>query len=277
MSFLAESYGPELIRKVVIQPRNGTAGIDAALEAQGESDRFTDAWQKWTVGNYASEDERYAYGALGGRRVTTIDVEVDQLPLQSKQASISGRWGTANIMFRIPGDLLVEFDGEDVGHYAVGTYAMGPVGGTARQVVLDAENRGFAQLVAIDSVVVTVGRMSPQGQGFRLSARVHTPTAVIEDMDVHVATALEPVYPNPFNSIVRVPFTIANEKDVELTVYDLLGHQVRSLVSARLAPGRHEAEWDGIDATGQPVASGVYFARLDTERSASVATLLLIH
>ena len=47
-----------------------------------------------------------------------------------------------------------------------------------------------------------------------------------------------------------------------ITVYDLLGRAVRTLVDETQPVGRYEAAWDGRDAGGQPVASGTYFHRL---------------
>ena len=275
MSFLAERYGHELIREFVAQPRNGTDGLDAAMAARQETDRFVDAWQMWTVGNYAFEDDRYAYRSLGTRRVTTFDVESDMLPLQS--GGSSGRWGTANILFRTPGDLLIDFDGDDVGLYAVWTYAMRPTGGTLRPFTLDAGKRGVVQLTGIDSVVLIVGRRSEQGQNFQLSARALTLTAATEEEGaVPEAVAMGSAYPNPFNSSVRIPYTIASHGDVELIVFDMAGQQVRRLAGSRHTPGQYEAVWDGLDGEGRATASGTYLARLQTDGNAYVTTLSLI-
>ncbi len=277
MSFLAERYGHELVREFVAQPRNGTDGLDAAMAARQETDRFVDAWQMWTVGNYAFEDDRYAYRSISTRRVTTLDVESDKLPLQSAPVSISGRWGTANILFRTPGDLLIDFDGDDVGLYAVWTYAMRPTGGTLHPFTLGAGKRGVVQLTGIDSVVLIVGRRSEQGQNFQLSARALTLTATTEEEGaVPEAVAMGSTYPNPFNSSVHIPYTIATHGDVELIVFDMIGQQVRRLVGSRHAPGQFEAVWDGLDGEGRATASGTYLARLQIDGNAYVTTLSLI-
>jgi len=275
MSFLAERYGSGLIGALVAQPRNGTAGLDAAFAARNLPDRFQDAWQQWIVGNYASNDVRHAYEALDGRRVATFDVE--SLPLQDAVVAISGRLGTASILFRTPGDLIIDFDGDDAGRYRVWTYAMGSTGADLRQVSLDAGNRGVAQLTGIDSAVVIVGRTSEQGQNFQLSARAFTPTAVGESAaPVPVLAALEPSYPNPFNSSVRIPYAIASPSDARVTVYDLLGQKVRTLASGWHAPGRYEITWDGVDNAGRAVASGTYLTRLHVDGHERLSTMALI-
>jgi hypothetical protein len=275
-SYLAEVYGPGLIRELVAHPRNGTAGLDAAFAARNLTDRFLDVWQQWMVGNYASKDERYGYGALGERQAANIDT-VRTLPLQDAAGAISGRYGSAAILFRTPGDVFVDFVGDSIGRYSVWTYAMHSAGAELQQVAIDADNHGVAQLTGIDSVVVIVGRTSQQGLNFQLSARAFTPTVIAETSSVLPAVAmLGPAFPNPFNSSVRIPYAIADAGDVGVTVFDLLGRQVRILASGWHVPGRYEVTWDGLDGVGRSVASGVYLTRLQVAGRERVSTLALI-
>jgi len=65
--------------------------------------------------------------------------------------------------------------------------------------------------------------------------------------------------PNPFNPRTIISFDLKKEADVSLAVYDVSGRLVRVLVSGRLQAQRYQAVWDGTDAHGRPVASGVYF------------------
>ena len=70
---------------------------------------------------------------------------------------------------------------------------------------------------------------------------------------------LSPAYPNPFNPGTRIVYRIAERGSVRLSVYNILGRHVRTLVDNRLCePGFHEAEWRGNDASGYSAASGVY-------------------
>jgi len=68
--------------------------------------------------------------------------------------------------------------------------------------------------------------------------------------------------PNPFNPVTEIAFALPVPARVDVAVYDVSGRCVRHLVDGRLAAGRHAAVWDGRDAAGTPVASGVYFYRL---------------
>jgi len=78
-------------------------------------------------------------------------------------------------------------------------------------------------------------------------------------------------YPNPFNGISDFGFQIADLADVSLTIYDVLGREVATLVNERLAPGVYRRRWD---ATGQP--SGVYFYRLSAGSYVETKKLVLL-
>ena len=67
-------------------------------------------------------------------------------------------------------------------------------------------------------------------------------------------------YPNPFNPSTRIEFALPRSSFVTLSVFNMLGERVATIVSDRMNPGTHTVRWD---ATGQP--SGVYFYRLEAE------------
>ena len=69
-------------------------------------------------------------------------------------------------------------------------------------------------------------------------------------------------YPNPFNPQTTVHFALPVAGPVRLSIYDVAGRLVRTLVEAGMAAGGHEVAWDGRDASGCGVSSGSYFARL---------------
>ena len=77
-----------------------------------------------------------------------------------------------------------------------------------------------------------------------------------------LATALHGNVPNPFKGSTAVSFELARAGEIELGVYDLAGRLVRQLVHDRLPAGAHVTVWDGTDARGQRVPSGVYFSHL---------------
>jgi subtilisin family serine protease len=95
--------------------------------------------------------------------------------------------------------------------------------------------------------------------------RMYTPSAIGARGDrVPAATALGQNYPNPFGGNTTIPYAVggSGQQPVTLRVYDVTGALVKTLVQSPLAAGPYEATWDGTDALGRPVASGVYFVRL---------------
>jgi hypothetical protein len=77
-----------------------------------------------------------------------------------------------------------------------------------------------------------------------------------------VAEAKMLVYPNPFNPTTTVNFALPEAGRVKLAVYDLRGRLVRTLADENYGVGSHRVPWDGKDAHGNPLASGVYFGKL---------------
>ena len=80
--------------------------------------------------------------------------------------------------------------------------------------------------------------------------------------DAGQALRLDPAWPNPFNPMVNISFELLYPDEVELTVIDARGHLIKTLVSGALGSGTHVHRWDGTDATGRRLASGVYYYRL---------------
>ena len=69
-------------------------------------------------------------------------------------------------------------------------------------------------------------------------------------------------YPNPFNPTTNIEFTLEKKTGINLSVFNILGQKVRTLVDRELSAGDHHIEWNAEDDTGRKVASGIYFYRL---------------
>jgi hypothetical protein len=69
-------------------------------------------------------------------------------------------------------------------------------------------------------------------------------------------------YPNPFNPETIIEFSLPSVSDTRLVVIDMLGREVKQLVSSIQPAGAHQVAWDGRDNGGNHVASGAYFYRL---------------
>ena len=89
-------------------------------------------------------------------------------------------------------------------------------------------------------------------------------------------TVLGDPFPTPFNAHVTVPFTTADPGQVRISVFNLMGQQVRVLHDGWTEAGAHQAHWDGRTDTGTEAASGLYWALLRTGELAQSTRLVLI-
>lgn len=83
-------------------------------------------------------------------------------------------------------------------------------------------------------------------------------------------------YPNPFNSSTCLQYNINTPDQVELSIYNLLGKEVRTLVTKYQQPGEYQVEWNGTDNIGKEVTSGIYFAILKSNTINKTIKLILI-
>jgi hypothetical protein len=84
-------------------------------------------------------------------------------------------------------------------------------------------------------------------------------------------------YPNPFNPSTAISYQLSANNDVNLSIFNMNGQLVRTLVQGRQAAGGYQVEWDGLDDSGLPVSSGVYLCRLQTGERVFTQKLTLFH
>ena len=83
-------------------------------------------------------------------------------------------------------------------------------------------------------------------------------------------------YPNPFNAGTKIVLMVgANEADVEVEIFDLLGRKVRTLVSGDLASGKKEYLWSGVNDQGEPLPTGVYFCNMTSAQGGASSIKLI--
>jgi hypothetical protein len=100
-------------------------------------------------------------------------------------------------------------------------------------------------------------------------------TAVDETMLVDQFT-LAPAYPNPFNPSTMIRYGLPKDSKMSLIIYDIRGTEINTLASGTQAAGWHEISWNGHKANGQPISTGVYFARLVAGNYSEVIKLLYL-
>ena len=119
-----------------------------------------------------------------------------------------------------------------------------------------------------DTDLVVLGKSPGSGNGgvFVLLNQGTPATAVATETATPTAFALGANYPNPFNPATTIPLAVpAGARNVDLTIYNVLGQPMRRVWTGSLPAGEHQLTWDGRDAQGQPVAAGVYMYRLQVD------------
>ena len=138
--------------------------------------------------------------------------------------------------------------------------------------------------ITVEAQVETVADSFPAAPALDPQFRPETdplPTFWQDLSQVPEKTALLPNYPNPFNPETWIPYRLAEPAEVTLSIYSLNGNRVRTLALGHQPPGFYEsrsraAYWDGRNAIGERVASGVYFYTLTAGDFAATGKMLIL-
>jgi len=130
----------------------------------------------------------------------------------------------------------------------------------------------------------TLGQASPPGYSAAAGSELYSGfwksvlRSIITDSELPDAARNELFqnFPNPFNPATTVRYSTAREGRVSLTVYNVNGQRVRTLVDAVQPAGTYAAVWDGKNDGGRTVATGVYFYRLTAGSFTEVRKMVLL-
>ena len=109
-------------------------------------------------------------------------------------------------------------------------------------------------------------------------SRATRPTDINEPISPEIPEGFELFqnYPNPFNQTTMIEYSVPARSDVTLTIYNILGQVVREWHAPSLAAGTYRYEWEGQNESGQTVATGVYFYRLQIGEFSQSKKMVLI-
>ncbi len=122
---------------------------------------------------------------------------------------------------------------------------------------------------------------SPYHEGYQIMPRAYSD--ITECLGTDGWTAKIPAnfkfvgaYPNPFNAITRISFTVSHPATVSIEIFDVLGRQVMKSSVAVSSPGEHFYIWDGTNQTGETVSTGLYFVQLNAGSASATGKLLFL-
>lgn len=119
----------------------------------------------------------------------------------------------------------------------------------------------------------------------------HFSTLIVKEKEASVISGIETVgvaepanafellqnYPNPFNPETSIQFTLSRAANVNLTIYNIAGQKVRTLLDETLNAGSNAAVWNGKNEAGENVSSGLYYYRLRVQNQIAVKKMMLLH
>jgi hypothetical protein len=83
-------------------------------------------------------------------------------------------------------------------------------------------------------------------------------------------------YPNPFNPITKIQFSVPTETTSTLKIYNVKGQVIKTLINGITPAGTHSIEWNGTDNNNKAVSSGLYFYRLETPEKTITNKMMLL-
>jgi hypothetical protein len=99
---------------------------------------------------------------------------------------------------------------------------------------------------------------------------------VNEGLSVPVVYVLHQNYPNPFNPVTTLQYDIPEDAMVNITIYDMMGRQVKSLVNGSQTAGYKSIQWDATNNTGQPVSAGLYLYTIQAGQFRQTKKMVLL-
>ncbi|MFQ5825349.1 MAG: kelch repeat-containing protein [bacterium] len=137
--------------------------------------------------------------------------------------------------------------------------------------------------VTVNNKIYVIGGLDPN-KNVLASVEVADVTDIVTsvstiDHTVPSEFSLKQNYPNPFNAGTKIKFLISSKSRaaaVKLSIYNLPGQLITTLVNDRLKPGEYEVLWEGTDQKGLPVASGIYIYTLQQGQNKESKKMMLI-
>ncbi len=93
---------------------------------------------------------------------------------------------------------------------------------------------------------------------------------------IPTVTELQDAYPNPFNPVTTIPYSLKSAGDVQISIYNLKGQLVWSYGNKHDKSGYYKINWNGRDNSGKPVSSGIYYYRMSSGKYTASKKIVLV-
>ncbi len=292
--YLAENFGPEIVPEIWYGAE-GSLGIFVVFDItlSGHGSNIEEEFLGFSVWNFftgARDDgnhyeEGAAWPTVPMQRIYTgVDYPIeDGAPYTTHRPD---HMGTNYIRFSNPDvgydGLYIAYDGPWPGSLPNAAFVVyrTEAGDVGEDGEIELNLMGDGDTIVedwdtMDYVVLIVANQTDNVDDMNYTYDVEQVDTGI-DGESHIF-ALRPASPNPFAESTAIAYSVpTGGGHVEITVYDVSGRVVRTLTSAWMDAGDGVAVWDGRDDAGRPVATGVYFARLDIDGLTAMGKLMVL-
>ena len=110
------------------------------------------------------------------------------------------------------------------------------------------------------------GEWFPIEGNLAIRAYLSSESLSITNYEIPFNYGIKDIFPNPFNPVTNIQFEVSEISKVELSIYNLNGRLVNTLVNAFVNPGKYTSVWNGSDRFGNQVSSGIYFTVLESNK-----------
>ena len=146
--------------------------------------------------------------------------------------------------------------------------------------VSSSENTIVTSIVGQSLVGESAGGSDEVSGGFLANPLIGNQTTTVENgnesAELPEIFQLYQNSPNPFNPSTRIGFALSKSCTVDLTIYDVLGRRIITLIQGDRSAGEYTVEWDGRDALGNSVGSGTYLYQINAGEFEQTKKLLLL-
>lgn len=141
------------------------------------------------------------------------------------------------------------------------------------EVVLDLS--AYSGIAQLRFVFGSAGLMT--GEGWYIDDVHYSNTSGSNDETIFtIKNKLHANFPNPFNPITTISFSLKEAGNVQLEVYNIKGQKVKTLINTDLPAENHQVVWSGKDDSGKSVSSGIYFYKMKTASYTSTRKMILL-
>jgi hypothetical protein len=236
------------------------------------------------------------YLESGGTRVDTLkitEVTASELVLEKGRnvAYVPVRF--KDVKMNSSGSVSLNMDVPADGEYSLRIFYQN--GGETQTAEIKVDGATVVSGLAMPGIADSTG-LSVMTDAFNLTAGSHAINLAVNQVNVDYIQLIQKViissvnkrdgqandfvlmqnYPNPFNPTTTIRYELASIGKIKLSVYDVLGREIKVLLDVRQAAGSYSVVWDGRDQHGRPVGSGVYLIKMVTDNNRSVKKMLLV-